>query len=174
MAAETSQTLDRGLRVLEVVAEAPDGLTVSELAAALGIGRTVVYRLVVTLEHHALIRRGPDGRCRLGLGLLAMGRQVQPVVRDTALPALRLLAEAVGATAVLTIVDGQEAQDCGTPWRLARVAARFLRRAPRLAVRSIPRGWCPMMARRVPSGSPCLCWACQGWRQVSVCWPCVN
>ena len=109
MAAETSQTLDRGLRVLEVVAEAPDGLTVSELAAALGIGRTVVYRLVVTLEHHALIRRGPDGRCRLGLGLLAMGRQVQPVVRDTALPALRLLAEAVGATAVLTIVDGQEA-----------------------------------------------------------------
>ena len=53
MAAETSQTLDRGLRVLEVVAESPDGLTVTELAAALGIGRTVVYRLVVTLEQHA-------------------------------------------------------------------------------------------------------------------------
>jgi DNA-binding IclR family transcriptional regulator len=38
-----------------------------------------------------------------------MGRQVQPVVRDTALPALRLLADAVGATAVLTVVDGLEA-----------------------------------------------------------------
>ena len=109
MAAETSQTLDRGLRVLEVVAESPDGLTVTELAAALGIGRTVVYRLVVTLEQHAFLRRSADGRCRLGLGVLAMGRQVQPVVRDTAMPALRLLADAVGATAVLTVVDGQEA-----------------------------------------------------------------
>ncbi len=109
MAAETSQTLDRGLRVLEVVAESPDGLTVTELATALGIGRTVVYRLVVTLEQHALIRRSADGRCRLGLGVLALGRQVQPVVRDTALPALRLLADAVNATAVLTVVDGQEA-----------------------------------------------------------------
>ena len=71
MAAETSQTLDRGLRVLEVVAESPDGLTVTELAAALGIGRTVVYRLVVTLEQHAFLRRSADGRCRLGLGILA-------------------------------------------------------------------------------------------------------
>ena len=109
MAAETSQTLDRGLRVLEVVAESADGLTVTELASALGIGRTVIYRLVVTLEQHALLRRSPDGKCRLGLGVLAMGRQVQPVVRDTALPALRLLADAVNATAVLTVVDGQEA-----------------------------------------------------------------
>jgi DNA-binding IclR family transcriptional regulator len=110
VAAETSQTLDRGLQVLEAVAGAPDGLTVTELAAVLGIGRTVVYRLVVTLEQHAFLRRSADGRCRLGLGVLAMGRQVQPVVRDTAVPALRLLADAVNATAVLTVVDGQEAQ----------------------------------------------------------------
>ncbi|MBK9741244.1 MAG: helix-turn-helix domain-containing protein [Actinobacteria bacterium] len=109
MATETSQTLDRGLRVLEVVAESPDGLTVTELAAALDIGRTVVYRLVVTLENHAFLRRSADGKCRLGLGVLTLGRQVQPIVRDTALPALRLLADAVNATAVLTIVDGQEA-----------------------------------------------------------------
>lgn len=108
MAAETSQTLDRGLRVLEAVADSPEGLTVTDLAAALGIGRTVVYRLVVTLEQHALIRRSADGRCRLGLGVLAFGRQVQPVVRDTALPSLRLLADAVSATAVLTVVDGSD------------------------------------------------------------------
>jgi len=105
VAAETSQTLDRGLQVLEAVAGAPDGLTVTELAATLG-----VYRLVVTLEQHAFLRRSADGRCRLGLGVLAMGRQVQPVVRDTAVPALRLLADAVNATAILTVVDGQEAQ----------------------------------------------------------------
>lgn len=109
MAAETSQTLDRGLRVLEAIAESGDGLTVTELAATLGIGRTVVYRLVVTLEQHAFLRRSPDGKCRLGLAILTMGRQVQPVVRDVAVPALRLLADAVNATAHLTIVDGTEA-----------------------------------------------------------------
>ena len=109
MAAETSQTLDRGLRVLEVISEAPDGLTVTEIAQAIGIGRAVVYRLVVTLEQHAFLRRSADGRCRLGLAVLTMGRQVQPIVRDIALPALRLLADAVGATAHLTIVDGNEA-----------------------------------------------------------------
>lgn len=109
MAAETSQTLDRGLRVLEAVADSQDGLSVTELAAVLGIGRTVVYRLVVTLEQHALIRRSSDGKCRLGLGVLTLGRQMQPIVRDTALPALRLLADAVGATAVLTLADGPEA-----------------------------------------------------------------
>lgn len=109
MAAETSQTLDRGIRVLEEVAESTEGLTITELASRLGIGRTVVYRLVVTLEKHALIRRSGDGKCRLGLGVLAMGRQLQPVVRDAAFPALRMLADAVGCTAYLSLVDGPEA-----------------------------------------------------------------
>ena len=84
MASETSQTLDRGLSVLEAIAESADGLTVTELAQTLGIGRTVVYRLVVTLEQHAFLRRASDGKCRLGLAVLTMGRQVQPMVRDVA------------------------------------------------------------------------------------------
>lgn len=109
MVAETSQTLDRGLTVLEVLAESADGLTVTELASRLGVSRTVVYRLVVTLEQHALLRRGPDGRCRLGLGLLPLARQVQPVLREAAVPALRRLADAVGGAAYLTVVDGVDA-----------------------------------------------------------------
>jgi hypothetical protein len=108
MAAETSQTLDRGLRVLEVLADAPDGLSVTELAAALSVSRTVVYRLVVTLEQHALLRRGSDGRARLGMGVLSLARQVQPVLRDAAMPALRRLADSTGATAYLSVVDGSD------------------------------------------------------------------
>ena len=54
---ETAQTLDRGLRLLTLVAESPGGLTVTEAAAALGVGRAVVYRLVTTLTAHALVRR---------------------------------------------------------------------------------------------------------------------
>ncbi|MFY9208194.1 MAG: helix-turn-helix domain-containing protein [Candidatus Nanopelagicales bacterium] len=105
MAKETSQTLDRGLSVLEVLAEFPEGLSVTELSHKLGVGRTVVYRLVVTLEAHSLLRRSADGKCRLGLGLLSLARVIQPLVREASGPALRMLAEALGCTAYLMIAD---------------------------------------------------------------------
>lgn len=109
MTAETSQTLDRGLRVLKLLADTDHGLTVTELASRLGVNRTVVYRLLATLEQHALVRRDLGGRARVGLGVLRLAHQVHPLLREAALPALRSLAEDVGATAHLTLVDGNEA-----------------------------------------------------------------
>lgn len=109
MTAETSQTLDRGLRVLKLLADTDHGLTVTELSTRLGVNRTVVYRLLATLEQHTLVRRDLGGRVRVGLGVLRLGRQVHPLLREAALPALRALAEEVGATAHLTLVDGAEA-----------------------------------------------------------------
>lgn len=109
MAAETSQTLDRGLRVLTVLAGAPDGLTITELAARLDVNRTVVYRLVSTLEQHALVRRSVRGRLHVGLGMLHLASAVHPLVRDVANPLLRELAESVGCTAHLTVAEGDEA-----------------------------------------------------------------
>ncbi len=109
MASETAQTLDRGLRLLRLVADAPGGLSMTEAAAHLGVGRAVVYRLVATLAEHGMLRRDAGGRLRLGAGVLSLARRAQPLVADAALPALRRLAERVGATAHLTIVDGGEA-----------------------------------------------------------------
>ncbi len=109
MAAETSQTLDRGLRVLSVLARSTSGFTVTDLAAEMGVNRTVLYRLVATLEQHNLVRRDAQGRLHAGLGVLALARGVHPVLRDLALPVLRRLAEEVGATAHLTLADGGEA-----------------------------------------------------------------
>jgi DNA-binding IclR family transcriptional regulator len=109
MAAETSQTLDRGIRVLMVLAAAPQGLTVTALAESLGINRTVVYRLVSTLEQHSLVRRDGQGRLHVGLGMLHLATAVQPVLRDVAIPVLRQLAERVGCTAHLTVAEGDEA-----------------------------------------------------------------
>lgn len=105
---ETSQTLDRGLRVLEIVAGSPDGRAVADLADELGVGRTVVYRLVTTLEDHRLVTRDPEGRIRLGLGVLGLTRGLHPVLRGAAAPALRRLAELTGLTASLSVLDGPE------------------------------------------------------------------
>ncbi len=101
--------MDRGLRVLDVLARAPGGLTVTELAGQLGVNRTVVYRLVSTLEQHTLLRKDGRGRLHVGLGVLHLASAVQPVLRDLAVPVLRVLAEKVGCTAHLTVADGEEA-----------------------------------------------------------------
>lgn len=107
--AETAQTLDRGLRLLHLVADAPGGLTVTEAATRLGVGRAVVYRLVGALAEHGMVRRDGRGRLRLGAGLLHLARRAQPLIADAARPALRRLAEEIGATAHLTIAEGGEA-----------------------------------------------------------------
>jgi len=107
---ETSQTLDRGVRVLQQLASAgPAGMSVSQLAKALDVGRPVIYRLVATLAQHDLVRRFEDGQVRLSVGLLPLAAGAQSTVRRVAQPILRDLANAVGATAHLTVADGDEA-----------------------------------------------------------------
>ncbi|GAB3593154.1 helix-turn-helix domain-containing protein [Angustibacter peucedani] len=106
---ETSQTLDRGLQLLLLLSEDDNGCTVTELAGALGVARPVVYRLLTTLEQRHLATRGRDGRVRLGLGVLALAARVQPLLREVATPLLRQLADEVGATAHLSVADGDEA-----------------------------------------------------------------
>jgi DNA-binding IclR family transcriptional regulator len=124
---ETAQTLDRGLRLLHLVADAPAGLSVTEAATTLGVGRAVVYRLAATLADHAMIRRDAGGRLRLGAGVLHLAGRAQPLIADAARPVLRRLAEAVGATAHLTVADGAEAVALGVvepSWTELHVAYR--------------------------------------------------
>lgn len=106
---ETAQTLDRGLRLLALVAERPEGVSVSDAASMLGVGRTVVYRLAATLVEHGLLHREGSGPLRLGIGILALARHAQPLLSRAALPVLHGLAEELGATAHLTVEDAGEA-----------------------------------------------------------------
>jgi DNA-binding IclR family transcriptional regulator len=109
VAAETSQTLDRGLRLLTLLADVSGSVSVTEAAAALDVNRTVIYRLAATLEQHGMVRKSSDGRLSLGFAVLGLAAKVHPLLRQAALPALRALAEDVGATAHLTVADGGEA-----------------------------------------------------------------
>ena len=108
MARETSQTFDRGLQLLELLAAADDALTVTDLAEALGVARPVVYRLLATLEDHGLAAADDAGRYRAGLGLARLTGRVVPALRAAAEPHLRLLADKVGATAHLTMAEGDD------------------------------------------------------------------
>jgi DNA-binding IclR family transcriptional regulator len=104
-----SLTLDRGLRALSVLHEHAGGITVAELADALGTHRAAVYRLLSPLADHHLVRRLTDGRYVLGAGLIELANGVQPRLREEADPVLRALADELGATTALTVRDGDEA-----------------------------------------------------------------
>jgi DNA-binding IclR family transcriptional regulator len=108
-AASGAQTLDRGLRILELLADNPDGMLVNDLAVALSVHRAVVYRLVNTLTARRMTIRGDDGRVRLWTGVVRLARGVFSELRLAALPELERLAEDLGATATLTVADGDEA-----------------------------------------------------------------
>lgn len=105
---ESSLTFRRGLALLHAIADDESGsVTISELAESIGTSRAAVYRLLVPLEAQGFVWR--DGsRVRLGLGLLSLAERVLPHVRYIAAPALRELAEAVGATAHLSVAQGAE------------------------------------------------------------------
>ncbi|MEV0186514.1 helix-turn-helix domain-containing protein [Streptomyces sp. NPDC050625] len=104
----TLQTLDRGLRALELVSQRPDGISVSELATELGVHRAICYRIVATLEEHLLVTRTTTGRVRLGVGLTALATWYEPAFRRDAAPILDQLADDMQATAFLSVAEGKE------------------------------------------------------------------
>jgi DNA-binding IclR family transcriptional regulator len=105
---ETSQTLDRGLAVLWLLAEHGDGLTAGELADRLSTARAVVYRLLRTLEAHRLIGRA-DSRYVLGFGVAELASHLRPRLQATVLPILRQLSGQTNSTALLSVADGDQA-----------------------------------------------------------------
>lgn len=108
MAAESAQTLERGLHLLRLLADGSGGRTPTELASALSLSRPVVYRLLTTLSNEGFVRRDSEGKVHLGFGVLVLAQAVQPLLRAAALPTLRRLAEEVGATAHLTVAEGSD------------------------------------------------------------------
>jgi DNA-binding IclR family transcriptional regulator len=103
-----SQTLARGLTALHMVAEAPGGLTVQQLADQIGVHRTIAYRLLSTLVQFRLVAKGEDGRYRPAAGLAVLGASFDRNVRQLSLPTLRALADELGITVSLLIAEGDQ------------------------------------------------------------------
>jgi DNA-binding IclR family transcriptional regulator len=104
-----SQTLARGLRALEYVAQTPDGLSILEIAERLGVHRSIASRLLATLSEFNLVVRGADGRYHVGVGVAALSSAVHTTLRVTAEPIMRELADRLGATISLLVAEGDEA-----------------------------------------------------------------
>lgn len=127
---EIAQTLDRGLQILEAIGHHSDGLSVADLVETLGVNRTVVARLLNTLEARGFVERR-RGRYLVGVAVLSLARRSGGGLTGLAMPLLESAAEKLNATAVLHVADGDEAvtlasiESPGATYRMGfRVGAR--------------------------------------------------
>ncbi|KQS73682.1 IclR family transcriptional regulator [Modestobacter sp. Leaf380] len=104
-----SQTLDRGIRVLEHLAATREPQTIATVAAAVGVHRSIAYRLLRTLEAHRLVERDADGGYGVGLGVVGLSRSVRRTLQAASTPELARLVQELGMTAFLVVRDGAEA-----------------------------------------------------------------
>ncbi|MAY86065.1 hypothetical protein A8B82_06915 [Sulfitobacter sp. EhC04] len=104
----TLQTLDRGLKALALIAQSTEGIKIAKLADLLGVHRPIAYRIVATLEENGLVRRLAEGQIALAAGAYLLGARSADHVRGLATPLLEKLANATGATAFLSMAQGEE------------------------------------------------------------------
>jgi DNA-binding IclR family transcriptional regulator len=111
MAEHRIPAVERAIEILDVMCGMGDAPSIKELAQRLDIPRSTVYRILNSFEAHGLAVRATDGTWAPGPRLL---RYAQAVPRGVDLvtvaqPALDDLANALGATAKLSVLDGDAA-----------------------------------------------------------------
>lgn len=106
--APASQTLSRGIQILEVLSDARGALSIDEIAGELGVHRSIAYRLLRTLEDHGLVSRDASGLVSLGARMAALAAGVANDLQAEALPELTAVANELGMTCFLAVLDGEE------------------------------------------------------------------
>lgn len=104
-----SQTLDRGLACLDFVAASDRAVSIDGAAIGLGLHRSIVYRLMRTLESRRLVERDTAGDFLPGPYLAVLSRSVRRTLRAAAAPIVANLAEHLQMTTFLVVADGDEA-----------------------------------------------------------------
>ncbi|WP_033287617.1 IclR family transcriptional regulator [Amycolatopsis jejuensis] len=104
-----SQTLARGLHALLTVSASPTGISSTALAAALGVHRSIAYRILQTLGEFGFVTRTDDGLYHSGAQLAALSGSYLHRLRHLAVPVMRTLADELGATISLFVREGREA-----------------------------------------------------------------
>ena len=102
-----AKILEKGLRLLEELAESADGLTAVELAERVGVHKTSVYRYINSLLGMGYVQGDSDSRYHLGNKILELGSQKlrRMPLRETAHPYLLKLNDETQMTVHLCVLD---------------------------------------------------------------------
>ncbi len=104
-------SIDRALRILAVVSEAPRGLSLDDLAGRLEVPKSSLHRILAALKYRRFVAQPePGGRYFLGTELLATAFRFSDALDLRALirPYLARLAAGVNETTHMAVLDGAE------------------------------------------------------------------
>ena len=139
--------LGRGIRLLEILAEAEQPMSLTDLANALDIGRSSAFRLVHTLRNLDYLKEIEQsgtytvGTRVLSLGFTYLSRQPVTAVAQSHLEALRDL---TGQSAHLSVLEGHEVVYLGS-YQARSVFVSNLMTGTRVPVNMSVIGWCLLM-----------------------------
>lgn len=102
------QTLDRGITALELIANSVEPISVATIAERMGVGKSVAYRLVRTLEARNLVRKTSSSHYEPSLYLGRLGAKSYRPLQAAAAPQMKKLAKAIGHTVYIAIPEGDE------------------------------------------------------------------
>ena len=104
-------SVSTAIRLMKAFSENQVEIGISDLAKKLGVAKSTVHRLAVTLVADGMLEQNPDtGKYRLGISLFRLGSLVRQRmnVSNEARPLLQELREKVNETVHLAVLDGSE------------------------------------------------------------------
>jgi len=104
----TIRTLDRAFSILRVVAQHPDGVGVSDVAAELGLAKSTISRLLTAMNSWEIVERTAENRFRIGSEPVRwVGQQpFTATLPALARPVLQKIADETGEAAAICILKG--------------------------------------------------------------------
>jgi len=102
------QSLERGVQLLEILADAGGMLGLSQLAARSGLPMPTIHRLVRTLVDVGYLRQEPSKQYALGPRLIRIGETSSRLIGTWARPHLAHLVDELGETANLAMLESDQ------------------------------------------------------------------
>jgi IclR family transcriptional regulator, pca regulon regulatory protein len=142
--------LSRGLRVLEILGAAETPMSLSEIARAMDLSRSSVFRLVYTLRHMEFIKDGEQKNTyTLGAQVLNLGFAYlnnQPIT-TIARPLLAHLRDVTGVSTHLSVLEGHYVLYLGSHQARSGFVSNMVT-GTRVEAYTTAIGWCLLSGKR--------------------------
>jgi IclR family acetate operon transcriptional repressor len=102
------QSVERAFELLERLSDAGGELGLTELASATGLPLPTIHRIIRTLVAGGYVRQESSRRYALGSRLIRLGDSASHMFGARARPFLASLVDAIGETASLAVLDGDD------------------------------------------------------------------
>ncbi|HLH39547.1 MAG TPA: IclR family transcriptional regulator [Bryobacteraceae bacterium] len=102
-----SNSLERALKILDMIGHAPGGLTNKEISQLLRIATSSTSYILQRLEREGYVKREPNGRYEIGLRVLSLASGVLRVLgfHHSAAPVLHRLTKATRLSSYVGVLD---------------------------------------------------------------------